>query len=388
MLRREKSSFYYYRILRRIWRKSGTSRIELARRFGLDKSTVTHVVNNLLGKGLVAEEESTSATPAQAGRKPRGLAIASDYGLVAGLELARDQVLATLSDLQGRVLLQKSLPCHADGSNLSTVFHSSIAELRKDTLLQAVPLLAAGVAISGLVNPATGVIKRSLPLQITTDLAFAESAEQAIGCPVFVDNDANCCAWGMLVRKRRRGLRDFLYALLKFRHSGDSSRLHQAVGLGLGIVIDGRVHYGRDFSGGEFRSLQCGPSQPGQFSLSEGEVLRLMEDAALQQRFLDELASHLALLVNTFNFSHLFIGGDLGLLQSDLNSALQTKLQENWPYSDRVDCHLEFDALGAFTAAAGAGGMVLERLFSLPSKPEEMLLKNHLWEQLQHVKEG
>ncbi|MFP3959988.1 MAG: hypothetical protein ACLFUX_07450, partial [Spirochaetaceae bacterium] len=140
--------------------------------------------------------------------------------------------------------------------------------------------------------------------------------------------------------------------------------IHEKTAVGFGIVLGGNVHYGHEFSAGEFRSILRGPEHLGQFSLNRDEAFRIDEDPELMDRFVRELSKHVALFVNTFNLSHVFLGGSLDFEGLHVRRVLDEAIQENWPYPDRVSTKLAFSSLRERAVAYGAAGMVLERMFA------------------------
>ena len=58
-----------FRILREIWMNKEISRVDIARALGLDKSTVSNNVKELLRMGVIVEASEGSSGP-QGGRKP------------------------------------------------------------------------------------------------------------------------------------------------------------------------------------------------------------------------------------------------------------------------------------------------------------------------------
>ena len=142
--------------------------------------------------------------------------------------------------------------------------------VREELRRSEVPLLGIGVGVSGVVHPENGLIRYSIPLQLEDPFDFRGQIAQGYDLPLFLENDANACAWGELAFHRSKRLRDFLFVLAEFRDVRDRSRYHEKTAVGMGIVIGGRVHYGHSYSAGEFRSVFCTPECRGQFSLDRG----------------------------------------------------------------------------------------------------------------------
>jgi hypothetical protein len=179
-----------------------------------------------------------------------------------------------------------------------------------------------------------------------------------------VENDANCCAWGELAFYRMEGIRDFLTILIELKDDETRSSDDHVLAVGFGIVIDGRVHHGRKYSSGEFRSLFWQDDNANQFSLPDGKILLLRNDKEFQKQFIRELARHMAFLVNMFNMSHIFFGGDAEIFREDMVIIMEEELKRNWPYPDRVDCELFFFSQGRDSVSYGAAGLVLNSMFA------------------------
>ena len=351
------------RVLRDIWIHKETSRIQIARNLGLDKSTISSIISELLRIGIVNETTVGEAGP-QGGRKPVLLTLNRSYGCVVGIEVRPESYNAVAVDLEGSVIYSKFELVRVSAANFREVVLEVANRVRGELTRTGVPLLGMGVGVAGVVDPQHGVIRYSIPLQMTESFDFQSSIADGCDLPLFVENDANACAWGELAFHRGKRLRNFLFVLVEFRDLHDRGRIHERTGVGMGIVIGGRVHYGRDFSAGEFRSVFRSPENKGQFSLSEEDAFRLEEDPAVLARFFRELSRNIAMLVNTFNLDHVFLGGDIERYEGEIQPVLAGEIQSNWPYPGGVHCTIRFSSLGEKAVAYGAAGMVLHRLFA------------------------
>jgi predicted NBD/HSP70 family sugar kinase len=364
--------------MREIWIHKEISRIQIAKNLGLDKSTVTSIANELLRAGLVQETAEGEAGPL-GGRRPVPLTLNRRYGCVLGLELRPESYTAVATDLEGSILYSKFESAQLTGADFREGFLEVAARVREELRRSGVPLLGLGVGVSGVVHPEKGLIRYSIPLQLEDPFDFRGQIAQGYDLPLFLENDANACAWGELAFHRSKRLRDFLFVLAEFRDVRDRSRYHEKTAVGLGIVIGGRVHYGHSFSAGEFRSVLCTPECKGQFSFSEEEAYRIEEDPAVLSRFIRELASNIAMIANTFNLGRIFLGGHIERYRREVQAVLAEEIQRNWPYPDEVQCRIHFSSLGEKAVAYGAAGMVLHRLFAdagsrltlpIPANPE------------------
>ena len=351
------------RVMREIWISRETSRVEIARALGLDKSTISSIVGDLLDLGVIRESREGNAGP-QGGRKPVHIALNNEYGCVLGLELRPESYSAVGVNLDGEVGFSRFEKMDIRGRDLRDTILEIVGRVRADLDHTGLPLLGIGAGLSGVVDPDLGVIKYSIPLKLEQQANLYDAMADDFDVPFFIENDANACAWGELAFHRQRDLRDFLFVLVELRDIVDPKAIHERTAVGFGIVVDGKVHYGYERSAGEFRSILRSAESRGQFSLTHGDSFRITEDAAIMNRFLTELAEHVALFVNTFNLSHVFVGGTLDWTYNDLAEILRTEINANWPYPNGVACKVAFSSLGDKAVAYGAAGMVLDRMFA------------------------
>ena len=351
------------RVMREIWINKEISRIQIAKNLGLNKSTISSIVAELLNSRIITEHAEGEAGP-RGGRKPVYLTLNRSYGCVLGIELRPESYTAVAVDLVGDILYSKFELIRLSGANFKEIFFDVTQRMRAELDRFEVPLLGIGVGVSGVVNPQKGIIRYSIPLQMEGEFDFRKAIAADYDLPLFLENDANACAWGELAFHRVKNLQDFLFLLVEFRDIKDRERFHERTAVGIGIVINGRVHYGQRYSAGEFRSIFCTPECKGQFSLSDDEAFRIEEDPEVLHRFIRELAKNIAMMVNTFNLSHVFLGGDIERYKKEVQGVLSEEIERNWPYPDEVRCKIRFSSLGDKSVAFGAAGMVLHRLFA------------------------
>ena len=358
------------RILRELWTKRSVSRVEIADSLGLNKSTVTNIVNELIDEGFVLPDSIGEAGPT-GGRKPIYLGLNKDYGTVIGIELRPESYVAVGVDLIGDIVFSKSERMSIAGSNLRGSFSEILDRIDSERRRGGSPLLGIGVGLAGIIDARRQLIRRSIPLQIETDYDFFGEIASKQDVPVFPENDANCCAWGELAFHRHRPVESFLFVLVEFRDLPNEMVAPEKTAVGIGISFEGRVYRGTDSSAGEFRSVLRSETHHGQLSLDPGEVALVESDPAVRRKFIRELSKNLALMVNTFNFDAVFLGGDIEKYQNEVSEILHEEIERNWAYDGPVECEIRFSTLGDRAVAYGAAGMMLDRLFMDPETAEE-----------------
>src|SRR5512145_108296 len=93
-----------YRVIRQIRQQPGISRLDIAGKLRLDKSTISRLVGNLTRSGLVSETPKDAPVGVSGGRKILELTLNAGFGCVIGIEVQSERVVAVLVDLLGNVL--------------------------------------------------------------------------------------------------------------------------------------------------------------------------------------------------------------------------------------------------------------------------------------------
>lgn len=348
-------------VLKTIWNHQGISRIDIAKKLKLDKSTVTVIVNNLIEKNYVLEIEEGEAGP-KGGRKPVKLKINKLFGSVAGIEMHPNFYQAVLIDLEGDVITSVYRKVTINQSNFLDHYFEIIRDLCNSEE-RIPPLLGTGIGTTGIVDSDIGTILQSIPLNVE-DFDVQRQIEKKTDIPISVENDANACCWGEMVFHRGQLLKNFLFVLVEFHGTGAMSEdTTHGISVGIGFVFNGKMHYGQNHSAGEFRSIDGSNDNISQFSIRDEDSFLVEEREDIFDQFALELSKHLAFLVNTLNLNHIFLGGDIEKHKDRFTPVLRSSIQQNWPYKEVNKCHIHYSSFGKSAVAYGAAGMMLNRLF-------------------------
>src|SRR5690606_34408516 len=106
-----------------------------------------------------------------------------------------------------------------------------------------------GVGSPGPLDPVKGVVLQTPNLRGWRKVPVAATLRRLTGLPTHLENDARCAAWGEFVRGAGRGCRDM--ALLTL-----------GTGVGGGLILDGKLRLGPDYTAGEFGFLYGDPQGP------------------------------------------------------------------------------------------------------------------------------
>jgi predicted NBD/HSP70 family sugar kinase len=210
------------------------SRIELARSSGLSPAAVTRITRGLIDRGLVRE---TGLDTSNGGRRAVLLQLQPSAGFVVGVKLMEQSVAVAVTDLSAGVLYQ-----HTTQLDVRREGPAAVAEPVRQALRAAyVPperLYGIGVGLSGVIDAEAGVCRYSGILG-WRNVAVRQPLEQALGHPVWVDNDVNTLA---------------IYE--KWFGAGQNCANLLVVtigrGVGLGLVLLGTFYSGSTGGAGEF----------------------------------------------------------------------------------------------------------------------------------------
>jgi predicted NBD/HSP70 family sugar kinase len=380
------------RVSRMVWLNPGISRIEIARKLDLDKSTITNIISRLIRQRIILPLEEGDAGP-RGGRRPIGLSVNGRFGLILGLEITTDKVQAVGMNLHGRMVFMRKIVLEEAPASLGAVFQETLKKLDDDIRSAALPLIGIGIGVSGIVNAREGIIYQSNPLDIRQPVAFYDEISGTVPVPVFIENDANCCCWEEMVCTSRERQPNFIFVLAEDRfHKVNRSDGRIGFAVGLGIVVNGTLIRGNDYSAGEFQSIFWKQGNLSQFSIDDGVMMHFDQHPEAIATAVQELAANVAFLANSLDVSKVVLGGGIEKYGSKVVNAIQQAIEANWSYPNQITCDVHLNEAGEYVVAAGAAAMFLEKLFSLPPLQVETaeedpaeLVGYDLFESLRHT---
>lgn len=361
------------RVIRSIFLNPGISRVEIARQLNLNKSTISKIVSDLIDMELVQISSVGDASP-MGGRKPLHLTVNKEWGCIMGVEIQTEAFTVVGINLRGEVFFSHSELIDLTRQSIVSAFVTIYSRFRSRLESFGMPLIGVGVGLSGIVNSAKGVVYASNPLEIFEPVRFNEEVARSIeiDVPVILENDANCCCFGELVFQPAERHENFVFVLGELRKHSIKLDNYRIMAIGLGIVLNGEVHYGTDYSAGEFRSVMHNEENVNQFSITDEEARRFLSDSEVDEKIINELSQNIAFLVNTLNLSKVVLGGPIESLKETIVPILERTIQRHWAYPNNVECEISFSRLGEMSVAFGAAAMFLEHLISIPEvSPEE-----------------
>ena len=373
------------------------SRAELATHTGLNRSTISSIIDDLIDQGFVHETALQFPT---IGRPGVLLQLNPEGGFAIGVEIGVDFLSVMLTNFVAEVLWRKTIPIQPDAPQIEILEHAEnlIEQAMTHELARPLRPLGIGVAVPGLVDARQG------KLVFAPNLKWADTPLRLIwmrrfNLPVFIENEANCAALSELFFGIAHNVNNFIY-------------LATGVGLGGGIVVDGRLLRGAHGFGGEIGHTKiyeggerCGCGRLGcwetyvsawavirqtrqKLENSPESILHQLVDRHLDQitlatlaeaaekndpvalSVLSETAHHLAVgtanLINIFNPELVVLGGGFNLCSAWLIPVIKAEIQENILPPLREGIQIKASALGLEASVLGAVALVLDDIVREP----------------------
>lgn len=374
------------------------SRARLANETGLNPSTVSNIISELIAENFIRE---TDLIQSSTGRPGRLLEINPEGGCALGIEINVDYIELMISDFAANVLWRKRQP--------------STPEIGQDAIMQQVMLLSkeasdfiqsrkslllgVGVGVPGLVDVASGLL-RLAPNLDWVNVPVKEMLARQFDCPIYVENEANAAALGEYYFGAVQNVKDFIY-------------LSSGVGLGSGIIMDGKLFRGMFGFAGEAGHMTidingelCGCGKRGcwetfvgpravlqrvrrSLALGAKSILHEMVDGDLQKigvdevvkaaqlgdqtakYALDEVAFYLGIgianLVNLFNVEVIVLGGVLNNAGSLFLRDVERTALENTLIPGREHLRIIPSAHGSDACVMGTIALVLDDIIREPA---------------------
>jgi len=237
-----------YIVLNLVRQHQPVSRARLAELTGIYRSSISAIVDELLGEKLLVERLSS---PSGRGRVPIQLHLNPPGRRVLGISVRPFQSIAATAGLDGKIDRRASFRTPRKPEMLMREIVQAVERLNGASH-QGGPAAfqQVGIGMPGLVNTTTGVIAMIPSLPEYSGFELGPEVKRQLGVPALVDNDCNVGALGELWLNPAEiaALRDFV-----FLEIGD-------VGVGAGIVLGGSLYRGQDSTwAGEFGHMTIDP---------------------------------------------------------------------------------------------------------------------------------
>lgn len=219
-------------ILRILYDLGPISRAEIARRTHLTRTTVSDVMGELFGRGMV---EEVGRGPSSGGKAPIMLGLVGNARQVIGLDLGEIQFTGALVNLRGVVSHSTNLPVQGrDGDDALELVYRLVDRLVGES---TGTLLGIGVGTPGVIDSRTGTIRWAVNLD-WQDLPLGSLLSERYVLPVNLANDSQAAALAE-------------YAFGAGERVQNLITIKVGLGIGAGVLLRGELFLGDGFGAGE-----------------------------------------------------------------------------------------------------------------------------------------
>ena len=229
-------------ILELIRTKQPIARADLSRISGLQPSTVSSIVEQLLAEKWIVEG---AAALRPRGRRPTLLSLNDDMVILVA-DIRPDQAIIAVVDLNGRFLSREALPLLSDPEQGVSNVIDCMERMRArypDKSFEGI-----GLSLPGRVDPVSQRLILAPNLK-WSDFDIKRTIERRIDLQVEMDNAANACLLSELWFGRMDGIRNAVLITI-------------SEGVGAAILANGQLVTGKSGLAGEFGHVPINPDGP------------------------------------------------------------------------------------------------------------------------------
>jgi len=369
-------------LVRRLCVNPGLSRVDLAAAVGLQKSTVSMLVRELLEEGWLVEHEVVAT--GDLGRRPTPLFIDPTRLLLLGAEVGIDSMRVVATSLTGE-MLATAVVRHGSTTSAKACLASlagTLLKVRKQLDKGQHRILGIGVGLPGGVDEVSGFLHfapnlgwRDVPVGALLGEKLRGTTLE--GVPLFVQNEADVAALGEMEFNSSQAADPLLYLSIN-------------QGVGAGVIVGERLLTGNRGFAGEVGHIVLQPNGPpcscGRRGCAEALIglramLRLPEQNAqtladIQRRVAEgdadtiravkKAGSHLGVLLQNLTAAYdpgcIVLGGSIVELgETFVDPALNT-LNDYAIAANLAPPTVQISRFGADAVAVGAAALVRYRL--------------------------
>ncbi|WP_217593360.1 ROK family transcriptional regulator [Cohnella sp. GbtcB17] len=364
-------------VLESVLQGAPLSRADISALTGLNKATVSSLVQDLIDSGLVREIGTGQSS---GGRKPVLLEFVAESGYAVGVDLGVNYVRGVLTDLRGGVAVERT--AQLDKTSPDEVFgilRPFIQSLIDEAPESAFGVVGIGVGVPGLVDRGGAVLYA--PNLGWRDVPLQDALNRAFGIPVLIDNEANVGAIGERKFGSGRGIGSMIYVSV-------------GMGIGTGLILQKELYKGAAGFSGELGHLsieasgppcRCGNRGCWELYASEQALLVRAAEAGIGEGTLDSLLAlaergdeqtralfngigeslgvGIANIVNVFNPEAVVIGNTMSRARPWLEEAMSHTTEARALNFHLRGIRLLFAELGDRSAVMGAAETAIAAFF-------------------------
>ena len=363
-------------ILSKIIEHEMISRADLSKITGLNKATISVQVADLLNEELINESKLEHNV---VGRRPIMLSINKNVGYVLGIDLDYKQIQYTVADFSGKLVHYESIDLDTDNyEEIVGLLIEKIKIYKSKYAKSRYGLVSVMIGVHGTVNKDESIF--FIPTYQWQNKNLKEDLAAELDIDITIQNNANLSAYAERVYKNHES-NNLLCILL-------------SSGIGVGIMIDGKLHKGYHGYAGEMGHMiiaqhgeicRCGNRGCWEQYSSETSLLAQLAKqldvpkvtyddvrnliaendpttTALIEQFIVDLSTGLNNIINMYNPETLVLTSEILKMYPDSIE----KIKNNFKSTVSKYGSLEISQLGNKSCAIGACAFAIQRFLEVP----------------------
>ena len=230
-----KNSILKKTILRLCIQSGEYSIAALSEQINTSVPTVTKLIGELMDEGFMIELGKSGTS---GGRRPSIYGLNPEAGYFIGLDIRHTHASVAVTDFKGGlVCYEDNIPfiLEIDEACLHTIA-KNIRDFFVENDLDWNRVLGMGISVAGRVNPKTGY---SNLYSFDPDRSINKILSEDLDIPVVIENDSRAMTYGEYLSGVVKKEKNVLFVNVSW-------------GLGMGMILDGRLYYGTSGYSGEF----------------------------------------------------------------------------------------------------------------------------------------
>lgn len=212
------------------------SRAELAKQTGLNKATVSKIIDELLSENLILDLGFGTSS---GGRKPKLLKFNPDAKYIVGIDIGVSDIYFSVMNMRLDIVFTERIDIvNKDEGTITRILEKTFNHAIKKMNIQTEYIIEIAVAVpasvdnNGIVIHAPNLGWKNLDLSKIFEGIFQ-------GIPINIFNEANAGALGALHNISNAENKNLVY-------------VSAGIGIGTGIIISGNLYRGKNGTAGEF----------------------------------------------------------------------------------------------------------------------------------------
>lgn len=226
-------------------RKGPQSINYLAEQANVSFTAANKIVDQLVSFGIL-NKHNLKPSEKKRGRIPSIVSINTQVGVTCAIDLSSQDLTITINDLTGKTIAKRTIvnATFVEEKELKEIV-GFIKEMLLEEPIKKRQLLGICIASPGLVSTTTGEIEDSYRIKASNNISLTNYFFNEFGVKTNIYNDVKISCLGEIIAGCiPKGIKNFLY-------------VHLGNGCSTALVIDGKIHQGKNGFSGELSNIDC-----------------------------------------------------------------------------------------------------------------------------------